>query len=49
MRLSRLSLRAMKKSIEELLELESLPGFGERYPDQLSGKQQRTALEGGAM
>ncbi|MBV9020188.1 MAG: ABC transporter ATP-binding protein [Chloroflexi bacterium] len=45
LRLRRSPSREIAKRVEELLELVSLPGFGDRYPHQLSGgQQQRVAL-----
>lgn len=45
MRLRRKPARAINKRVDELLELVSLPGMGNRYPYQLSGgQQQRVAV-----
>jgi ABC-type Fe3+/spermidine/putrescine transport system ATPase subunit len=45
MRLRRVNGREVTKRVQELLELVSLPGLGDRYPHQLSGgQQQRVAL-----
>ena len=45
MRLRHNPARDIEKRVQELLELVSLPGMGNRYPNQLSGgQQQRVAL-----